>query len=46
MSSVKDMDDNTSYMQEFQPLDSREREAVEKVVEIFKAENVIPNLVN
>lgn len=42
MSSLEDMEDNTSYMQEFKPLDSREMEAVEKVVEIFKAQDLIP----
>lgn len=42
MSNVENMEDNTSYMQEFQPLDRREMEAVEKVVEIFRAQNLIP----
>ncbi len=42
MSNVENMEDNTSYMQEFQPLDRREIEAVEKVVEIFRAQNLIP----
>ncbi len=42
MSTIADMDDNTSYMQDFKPLSDQETEAVMKVVEIFKAQNLIP----
>ncbi len=42
MGNMEMMLDNISYMKDFKPLDSCEMEAVEKVREIFNAQNVIP----
>lgn len=42
MSSLAQMEDNISYMKEFQPLSAQEMEAVQKVQEIFKGMNLIP----
>ena len=42
MSSVANMDDNTSYMQNFKPLDEKEQAAVKKVVEILNSRDTIP----
>lgn len=42
MSSYEQMLDNISYMKDFQPLDSREMEAVKKVQKIFHDKNLIP----
>ncbi|MBO4353421.1 MAG: aldo/keto reductase [Clostridia bacterium] len=42
MSSAANMDDNTSYMQNFKPLDEKERAAVKKVVEILNSRDIIP----
>lgn len=42
MSNLEQMQDNLSYMKDFQPLNEKEQEAVKKVVEILKNENLIP----
>ena len=42
MSSLAQMQDNISYMKEFQPLNERERTAVERVQKIFRGKNLIP----
>lgn len=42
MSSLAQMEDNISYMQNFQPLSKKELEAVGKVQEIFRSMNLIP----
>ena len=42
MSDLKQMQDNISAMKEFQPLNETEYTAIEKVCEIFKAQNLIP----
>ncbi|MBQ4249171.1 MAG: aldo/keto reductase [Clostridia bacterium] len=45
LSGMGDMDmmnDNISYMKDFKPLDEREREAVSKVCDIFRAQDMIP----
>lgn len=41
MSSLEQMEDNISYMKDFQPLSKEEQEAVQKVTEIFQSQNVI-----
>jgi len=42
MSNMQNMDDNTSYMQDFKPLDKKEMTAVKKVVEVLNSRDVIP----
>lgn len=42
MSSIEQMQDNISFMQDFKPLDERELDAVKKVQEIFRGMNLIP----
>ena len=42
MSSLEQMRDNISFMQDFHPLDEREMAAVNRVREIFNAMNLIP----
>lgn len=42
MSTIEQMRDNISYMKDFEPLDARELEAVEKVRKEFSAMNLIP----
>lgn len=42
MSNMEQMQDNLSYMKDFQPLSDKELTAVGKVQEIFKAMNLIP----
>ena len=42
MSSLEQMQDNISAMQEFKPLDEKEMEAVKKVRDIFRGLNLIP----
>lgn len=42
MSSLEQMRDNISFMQDFRPLDEREMAAVNRVREIFNAMNLIP----
>ena len=42
MSSLEQMEDNLSYMKDFQPLNDAELAAVKKVQEIFKSKNLIP----
>lgn len=42
MSSMEQMTDNISFMKDFQPLDDKEKAAVEKVREIFRSMNLIP----
>lgn len=42
MSSMEQMNDNLSYMKDFQPLNDAELAAVKKVQEIFKSKNLIP----
>lgn len=42
MSSMEQMNDNLSYMKDFQPLNEAELAAVKKVQEIFKSKNLIP----
>ena len=42
MSNLSQMEDNTSYMQNFKPLDEVEKNAIKKVKEIFSKMNLIP----
>ena len=42
MSSMEQMNDNLSYIKDFQPLNEAELAAVKKVQEIFKSKNLIP----
>lgn len=42
MSNMEQMEDNISYMKDFHPLSDIEQEAVNKVCEVFKAQNLIP----
>lgn len=42
MSDMEQMTDNVGFMKEFKPLDETEREAVKKVCEIFRAQDMIP----
>ncbi|WP_097003980.1 aldo/keto reductase [Lacrimispora amygdalina] len=42
MSNMEHMEDNISYMKDFHPLSETELEAVNKVCEVFKAQNLIP----
>jgi len=42
MGNMEMVEDNTSYMKDFQPLTAGERAAVEKVTEIFRSQNLIP----
>ena len=42
MSSLEQVEDNISYMKDFQPLNEKEMEAVSKVQEIFRSMNLIP----
>jgi hypothetical protein len=42
MSDLKQMEDNLSFMKDFQPLTEQEQTAVQKVCEIFKSKNMIP----
>ena len=42
MSNMQQMEDNLSFMRDFQPLNDTERAAVSKVVEIFRKQNLIP----
>lgn len=41
MSDMAQMEDNISYMKDFQPLNEQERAAVEKVCDIFHSMNLI-----
>lgn len=42
MSNMEQMEDNVGFMKDFQPLSEQEREALEKVCEIFHSMNMIP----
>jgi len=42
MSSMAQLTDNISYMKDFQPLNDKERRAIDRVCEIFHAQNLIP----
>ena len=42
MSDLKMMEDNISYMADFQPLNQAEQEAVDKVCALFRAQETIP----
>jgi len=42
MSSLEQMEDNLSYMENFQPLNQQEREALDKVCEIMRSQSSIP----
>lgn len=42
MSSLEQMKDNISFMEDFKPLNEQEREAVKQVCEIFRAQDIIP----
>ena len=42
MSDMAQMEDNTSFMADFKPLDETERKAVEEVQRIFRTKNFIP----
>ena len=44
MSDMAQMQDNLSFMKNFQPLSTKEQEAVKQVTEIFKSKNFIPCL--
>ena len=37
MSTLEQMEDNTSYMKNFKPLDAEEMEAVQKVADVYKS---------
>ncbi len=41
MSSLAQMQDNLSVMEQFRPLDEKERKAIDRVQEIFKSKNLI-----
>ncbi len=42
MGSLEMVDDNTSFMRDFKPLNEKEQEAIGKVVDIYKSMNAIP----
>jgi predicted aldo/keto reductase-like oxidoreductase len=42
MSTLEQLRDNIGYMQDFRPLSEAERAAVDRVVEIFRRQNMIP----
>lgn len=42
MSTYEQLNDNTSYMQDFKPLNDEEQQIVEKVAEIIKSKTAIP----
>lgn len=42
MSNMEQLEDNISFMKDFEPLNEKEREAIEKVCDIFKKQNLIP----
>ncbi len=42
MSDMAQMQDNLSFMKDFQPLSTKEQDAVKQVTEIFKSKNFIP----
>lgn len=42
MSSLEQMEDNLRYMKDFEPLNEKEQEAVQKVCSIFHSKNLIP----
>lgn len=42
MSSIEQVKDNISFMREYKPLDDSETAAIARVVEIFKAQELIP----
>ena len=42
MSSLEQMDDNSSYMQNFVPLNEEEQAAIAKVIDIFNSKKLIP----
>lgn len=42
MSNMEQMEDNISYMKDFQPLTKAEQKAVNEVCEVFKTQNLIP----
>ncbi len=42
MSDLAQLRDNVSFMKDFRPLDGKEREAVEKVCDIFRSMHLIP----
>ena len=42
MHSLSDLDDNTGYMRDFQPLNEVERAAIAKVVSVFRGMDLIP----
>jgi len=42
MSSIEQMEDNISYMKDFEPLNEREQAAIAEVCEVFHSMNLIP----
>lgn len=42
MSTLDQMKDNISYMKDFKPLDEKEKEALKKVVKVFRETDMIP----
>lgn len=42
MSNIEQTEDNISYMKDFTPLTQKEREAVNKVISIYKSQDTIP----
>lgn len=42
MGSMEMMNDNISYMKDFKPIEPHEQEAIDRVCEILKAEDIIP----
>ena len=42
MSTLEQMQENIGFMKDFQPLNEQEREAIQKVCDLFHAQNLIP----
>lgn len=42
MSTFEQMEDNISFMKDFKPLNDKEKEAINKVVDVFNSMNLIP----
>lgn len=42
MSNMEQMEDNISYMKDFKPLSEEEKDAIQKVCDIFKMQDLIP----
>ncbi|MBR0466966.1 MAG: aldo/keto reductase [Clostridia bacterium] len=42
MSDISQVKDNVSFMKDFKPINHKEKEAIKKVCEIFRSQNLIP----